>query len=42
VLTLAYGTGGRARRIEFPLDGLVTVVPPPAPTAEETPAGGTR
>jgi hypothetical protein len=38
VLTLVFGTGRRFRRFEFPLDGLVTVVPPPAPSEEASPA----
>lgn len=29
VLTLAYGRGAEPRRFDFPLDGLVSVVPPP-------------
>jgi hypothetical protein len=32
VLSLVYGTGPRALRFEFPLQDLVTAVPPPAPT----------
>src|SRR4029450_9579880 len=32
VLSLAYGTGTRPLRFEFPLQDLVTAVPPPAPT----------
>jgi hypothetical protein len=35
VLSLVYGTGKDPLRFEFPLDGLVTVVPPPPP-GEET------
>jgi hypothetical protein len=35
VLSLVYGSGGRAVRFAFPLQGLVTSVPAPAP-----PAGG--
>lgn len=37
VLTLAYQRGGDVLRFEFPLEDLVTAVPPPPPTAE-TPA----
>jgi hypothetical protein len=32
VLSLVYGRGPRALRFEFPLEDLVTAVPPPAPT----------
>jgi hypothetical protein len=32
VLSLVYGTGPKALRFEFPLQDLVTAVPPPAPT----------
>ena len=32
VLSLVYGTGAKALRFEFPLQDLVTAVPPPAPT----------
>jgi hypothetical protein len=37
VLSLVYGTGPRALRFEFPLQDLVTAVPPPAPTDAGTP-----
>src|SRR4029453_214637 len=42
VLSLVYGTGPRPLRFEFPLQALVTAVPPPAPhnvgTAETAPS----
>jgi hypothetical protein len=41
VLTLVFGTGRRSMRFEFPLDGLVTMVPPPAPATEASPAAAT-
>jgi hypothetical protein len=34
VLTLVFGTGAGSERFDFPLQGLVTVVPPPAPAEE--------
>jgi hypothetical protein len=34
VLSLVYGTGKQALRFEFPLEDLVTVVPPPPPGDE--------
>jgi hypothetical protein len=36
VLSLVYGAGARALRFEFPLEDLVTVVPPPPPTDQVT------
>jgi len=36
VLSLVYGRGPKALRFEFPLQDLVTAVPPPAPTDEGT------
>jgi hypothetical protein len=36
VLSLVYGTGPSALRFEFPLQDLVTAVPPPAPTDSGT------
>ena len=41
VLTLVYGSGRDALRFEFPLEGLVSAVPPPPPTGEETAVGVT-
>ena len=41
VLTLVYGSGHDVLRFEFPLDGLIDVVPPPPPTDEETTTGVT-
>jgi hypothetical protein len=40
VLTLVFGTGLRSERFDFPLEGLVTEVPPPAPPDASTPVTG--
>lgn len=37
VLTLAFRLGRRVLRFEFPLEGILTVVPPPPPTDSEDP-----
>jgi len=39
VLSLVYGSGPDRRVFEFPLGDLVTVVPPPPPTGEDSEAG---
>jgi hypothetical protein len=41
VLTLAYESGGGALRFEFPLEGLVTVIPPAAPGQDSNVTGVT-
>jgi hypothetical protein len=41
VLTLAYRVGDEPLRFEFPLNGLVTVIPPPAPGSASTVTGAT-
>jgi hypothetical protein len=41
VLTLAYLAGDGPLRFDFPLNGLVTVVPPPAPVSSSTVTGAT-
>jgi hypothetical protein len=40
-LTFGYGGERRSLRLDFPLDGLVSAVPPPPPTDGETVAAGT-